>query len=100
MAFKLHPSLVTHPGEFLLEEFVKPYRLTIKEVAEHLGISRTNMSRLLNAKAALSPDMARRFEQAFGVSAATLLRMQVAYDLAQLELVQGWLDIERIPEPA
>jgi addiction module HigA family antidote len=38
---------------------------------------------LLNGSAGLSPDMAIRFEKAFGIKADTLLRMQVAYELAQ-----------------
>ena len=41
------------------------------------------MSTLLNGNAALSADMAIRFEKAFGVKADTLLRMQTAYQLAQ-----------------
>ena len=100
MAIKITPSIRVHPGSWLKRNFVEPYGLTIQETAAHLGIARPNMSRLLNGKAALTPDMARRFEKAFGVSASTMLRMQSSYDLAQLELVDDPVEVERIPEPA
>ena len=99
MAIKLHSSLLVHPGPFLLEEFVKPYRLTIQETAERLGVTRPPLSNMLNGKAALSPEMAIRFEKAFGVSAATLLRMQANYNLAQAEKAADKIKVERIPEP-
>ena len=99
MAIKLHPSIFVHPGPFLLEEFVKPYGLTIQETAVRLGVTRPPMSNLLNGKAALSPEMAIRFEKAFGVRAATLLRMQANYDIAQAEKFADKIKVERIPEP-
>ncbi len=43
--------------------------------------------------------MAIRFQKAFGISAATLLRMQSAYDLAKAEAMAGAIDVERVPEP-
>ena len=43
--------------------------------------------------------MAIRFEKAFGVSAATLLRMQAAYDLARAEEMADSIKVDRIPEP-
>ena len=54
------------------------------------------MSALLNGRAALSPMMALRFEKAFGVRADTLMRMQVAYDLAQLRLRGEEPDVKRM----
>jgi len=100
MAIKIHPSIHVHPGPFLLEEFVKPYGLNITDIAARLGVTRPPMSNLLNGKAALSPEMAIRFEKAFGVRAATLLRMQANYNLAQAELKADAIKVDRIPEPA
>jgi plasmid maintenance system antidote protein VapI len=57
------------------------------------------MSLLLNGHASLSAMMALRFEKAFGISADTLLRIQVAFDLAQVRLsgkepdVGRWRDV-------
>lgn len=86
MGIELHPSLLSHTGTWLMHEIVEPHGLTVTEVAEHLGVSRQNMSALLNGRAALSAMMALRFEKAFGISADTLLAMQVAYELAQVRL--------------
>lgn len=82
MALRMHPSLATHAGEWLKAEIVDPSGLNVKELARHFGVSRQGLSTLLNGHARLSAEMAIRFEQAFGISADTLLRMQSAYDLA------------------
>jgi len=96
MGIELHPSLLSHTGTWLMHEIVEPHGLTVTELAEHLGVSRQNMSALLNGRAALSPMMALRFEKAFGIKADTLMRMQVAYDLAQLRLRGREPDLERL----
>ena len=100
MAIKLHRSVFVHPGPWLRREVVEPYKLTKKRAAEHLGVTRPAMSNLLNGKAALSPEMAIRFEKAFGIRAETMLRMQAAYDLAQVELRADEIKVERWPEAA
>tara|TARA_B100000929_G_scaffold112254_1_gene88803 strand:+ start:248 stop:382 length:135 start_codon:yes stop_codon:yes gene_type:complete len=43
--------------------------------------------------------MAIRFQKAFGIPAATLLRMQPAYDLAKAEAMADAIDVKRVPEP-
>lgn len=83
MAIKMHPSLAVHAGDWLMTEVVKPNGVEVKQLAEQFGVSRQALSNVLNGHAALSADMAIRFEGAFGISADTLMRMQVAYDLAQ-----------------
>lgn len=83
MALRMHPNLTVHVGEFLRTEIVAPTGMSVKALADHFGVSRQTLSALLNGSAGLSPDMAIRFEKAFGTKADTLLRMQVAYDLAQ-----------------
>lgn len=100
MAIKLHPSIRVHPGRWLKAEVVDHYGMTVSRVAEHFGVTRPAMSNLLNGKAALSPEMAIRFEKAFGIRAETMLRMQAAYDLAQVELRADEIKVERWPEAA
>jgi addiction module HigA family antidote len=78
MAIQLHSSFALHPGPWLLRNFIEPCHLTQCDAAERLGVTRVALSNLLNGKSALSPEMAIRFEQGFGVSAKTLLRMQAA----------------------
>ena len=68
-----------HVGGFL-KRSVLPDDITVTQAAGVLGVGRPALSQLLNEKAALSPEMALRFEKAFGVNMDTLLRMQVRYD--------------------
>jgi len=96
MGIQLHSSVYSHPGQWLMAEIVEPHGLSVTDCAAHLGVSRQNMSALLNGRAALSPLMALRFEKAFGIKADTLLRMQVAYDLAQLRLHGEEPDVKRL----
>ena len=98
MALKMHPSLYVHPGPWLKADIVEPHGLSVTEVATRLGVSRQNMSMLLNGHAGLTAMMALRFEKAFGISAETLLRMQAGYDLAQARTRMG--ELERVQRAA
>ena len=100
MALTMHPSLYVHPGPWLMREIVEPYGITVTQTAAHLGVSRQNMSMLLNGHASLSAMMALRFEKAFGISADTLLRMQVGHDLAQVKLNKHEPDVARLKRAA
>jgi addiction module HigA family antidote len=68
-----------HPGGFIRRS-VLPDDLSVTAAAKALGIGRPALSKLLNEKASLSPEMALRVEKAFGVKMDTLLRMQTRYD--------------------
>jgi addiction module HigA family antidote len=83
-----------------MRQVVEPYGMTVTETAAHLGVSRQNMSMLLNGHAGLTAIMALRFEKAFGISADTLLRMQVGYDLAQVKLSGAEPDVARLKRAA
>ncbi len=72
-----------HPGPFLADELIVPLGLSVTEAARALGVGRQALSALLNGRAAVSADMAVRFEKAFGISAGLLIRMQAQYDLAE-----------------
>ena len=72
-----------HPGELLRQDVLLPLGLMVTEAAERLGVSRVALSRVLNGRAAISPDLAVRLEMA-GVSKARFwLGLQCNYDLAQ-----------------
>jgi antitoxin HigA-1 len=71
-----------HPGVFLAEELIAAHGLTVTEAARVLGVGRPALSTLLNGRAAVSAEMAVRFEKAFGIDAGLLLRMQAQYALA------------------
>ncbi len=99
MAIQLHPLVAVHAGTFLHDEFVKPAGLNVTQLAAHFGVTRQALSAVLNGRAALSAAMALRFEQAFGVRADTMMRMQAAFDLAQ-ERLRGGVAIGRLPQAA
>jgi addiction module HigA family antidote len=100
MAVKIHPSIHVHPGPWLKRQVVEPRGLNVKALAEHLGVSRQNLSNILNGHTALSAEMAIRFEKAFGLEAATLLRMQAAYDLAQVRAHERDIKVKPLPTAA
>lgn len=71
-----------HPGE-VIREFLGD--LTVSAAAEHLGVGRVTLSRVLNGKAAVSPEMAVRLAAAFGTSSPEVwLGLQAQYDLGQI----------------
>ena len=96
MPLSMHPSLTVHPGEWLRTEIVKPHGLTVIDTAAKLRVTRQAMSALLNGHAGLSAKMAIRFEKAFGLKADTMLRMQTAYDLAQVRAWEREIVVDRV----
>ncbi len=70
-----------HPGELLREEVIAVLDLSVTEAANRLAMSRVALSRVLNGKAAISPDLALRLEQAGTSTARAWLAMQANYDL-------------------
>ncbi|WP_414713841.1 HigA family addiction module antitoxin [Sphingomonas sp.] len=85
-----------HPGAWLRSEIVEPHGLSVTNAAAKLHVTRQAMSNLLGGRAGLSAEMAIRFEKAFGLSADTLMRMQAAYDLAQVRMREGAIAVERV----
>ncbi len=74
-----------HPGEILKELVIDPLGLTITDVAEHLDVSRKTLSKVLNGRGSITPEMAVRLELAFKKpSADHWLRLQSAFDLWEL----------------
>jgi addiction module HigA family antidote len=60
--------------------------MSVAAAAKHLGVGRVTLSRVLNGKAAVSPEMAVRLSRAFGTSTPEVwLGMQAQYDLWQIE---------------
>lgn len=73
-----------HPGEILKDLIIDPLELTLTDVATHLNVSRKTLSRIVNGKSAISPEMALRLGLVFKKpSAEHWLRLQNAYDLWQ-----------------
>ena len=73
-------SSPVHPGSYVRKNVLKSRNLTVTEVAKLIGVSRPGVSNFLNGKVSATPDMAARFERAFGISAKAILDLQTAYD--------------------
>lgn len=78
-----------HPGLTLRDDVLPALALNVTQAAEQLGVSRVALSRVLNGRAAISPDMALRIEAWLGVArggdASVWLAQQSAYDVGQAE---------------
>lgn len=77
----------THPGEILREDILPAPSLSVTEAAKQLGVTRSTLSKVLNGRAAISPEMALRIESWPGVEnggrADLWIAHQAAYDLLQ-----------------
>lgn len=77
-----------HPGEVLKTAVFEPLEMSVSEAASRLNMSRPALSRVLNGKAGISPELALRLEAA-GVSEAKFwLNLQLNYELAQARLMK------------
>jgi antitoxin HigA-1 len=89
-----------HPGLHVRHDCLEPLRLSVTEAAEALGVTRQALNNLVNGKSGISPEMAVRLSKAFGGSPTVWLRMQMDYDLAQIEKNAGKIKVRRVPQPA
>ena len=94
-----------HPGEILREDVFPEMDLTVTEAASQIGVSRVALSRVLNGRAAISPDMALRLEAWLGVEnggrAETWLTHQLVYDLWRARQKVACLNFQMLyPESA
>lgn len=78
-----------HPGETLRDDVLPALGLSVTDAAMQLGVTRAALSRVLNARAAISPEMALRLQRWLGIDhggrASVWLGMQAAYDLWQTQ---------------
>lgn len=77
-----------HPGEVLLEDFMKPLGLSQYRLAKDIGVSPIRISQIVNGQRSITVDTAMRLARYFGTSAVVWLRLQVRYDL---EVAEGEL---------
>ncbi len=70
-----------HPGEVLWGLDMQPAKLTVKAVAERIGVDRKTLSRIINGRASITATMAILLGKAFNTTPALWLNMQASYDL-------------------
>ena len=71
-----------HPGEVLLEEFLKPMGITPYRLAKDIGVPTNRITGIVNGERSLSADTALRLSQYFGTSAKVWVGLQADYDLS------------------
>jgi len=74
-----------HPGEVLLEDFMKPLNLSQYRLAHDLGVTPIRISQIVNGQRSITVDTAMRLARYFSTSAEVWLRLQVRYDLEVAE---------------
>lgn len=92
-----------HPGGFIKSEIIEARGLSVTEAASALGVTRPALSKLLNGRAHLSPEMALRIEKAFGVPMDRLMGMQSSFDIAEARKKEGEINVlpfkDKTPRP-
>ena len=86
-----------HPGA-VAKANLDELKVSVADAAKTMKITRQQLHNVVQGRSAVSPQMALRFEKAFGGNADMWLRMQAAYDLAQARKHQGKMNIPRLVE--
>jgi addiction module HigA family antidote len=86
----------THPGEILLEEFVRPLGISQTELAEWIGVSYPRLNEIIHGKRGITPDTALRLQQVFGSDAQFWLNLQLVWDLYHAKHSENAREIARI----
>ncbi len=99
---KVTPGDPEHPGGWIRRNLLEPHKLKVADAARRMNLNRPHFIDVLGSKAAVSRELAYKLEALTGVDAELLIRMQLAYDLAQERDRRAAcaLEIERLAEPA
>ena len=81
--------LCIHPGEHLLEDFLKPHGITQYRLAKDIGVSAMRIHEIIKGKRAITADTALRLGKYFGTTPQIWLRLQARYDLEKAQLKVG-----------
>ena len=86
-----------HPGEFIRETYIEPFDISIRSLAENLGVAASTLARIVSERSAVSPEMALRLSKALGRSPESWLAMQDNYDLWQARKSANLSQVRKIP---
>ena len=85
-----------HPGLSVRYDCLEPLGLSVTEAARQLGISRKQLSDIVNCRAGISPVMAIRLQKAFGGGAETWYSLQASYEMAQAMKNESQIKVNRL----
>ena len=84
-----------HPGEILLEEFLKPFGISQYRLAQDIGVPPRRINEIVHGKRAVSADTALRLSRYFGLSERYWINLQARYDLeVEKDRLEGRLEQE------
>jgi addiction module HigA family antidote len=84
-----------HPGEILLEEFLKPLKISQYKLAKDISVPPRRINEIVHGLRAITPDTALRLSRYFGLSERFWINLQTRYDLeVEKDHLQGRLDKE------
>ncbi len=87
----------THPGKIIKEDYLAPLSITITGLSSILGVSRKTLSKIINERGSVTPDMALRLSRAFDTTPEFWLNLQKNNDLWQAENVsKNWMKVKQI----
>ena len=89
-----------HPGLSVRHDCLEPLGLSVTEASRKLGVSRKQLSDIVNCRAGISPEMAIRLDKAFGGGADTWHRLQSTWELAQALKKADQIKVERLSPAA
>lgn len=89
--------LCIHPGEVLIEDFMKPHGLSQYRLSKDIGVSPMRISQIVNGKRSITADTALRLGKYFGTSAEVWLRLQARFDLERAQKEVGRRIDEEVP---
>ena len=98
---KIRTRPPAHPGRIIKNLYLKPLTLSVSAAAAALGVSRKTLSKIVNERGAVTPDMALRLSKAFHTTPQLWLNLQQFYDLWHATHDStAWQGVKAIPVPA
>ena len=79
----------THPGEMLLEEFLKPMNLTQQDLARSIRVPYQRVNELVHGRRGITPSTALRLSRYFGNSAGFWMNLQLKWDLSRAQEMEA-----------
>ena len=89
-----------HPGEFIKEIYLEPFRISYRNVAAKLKVSPSTFQRLVKGKSSITPEMALRLSKTLGRSPESWLAMQDNYNLWQAKQTLNLEEVEPLIIPS
>ncbi len=88
----------THPGYIIKEDYLSPLSISIKDMAATLGVSRKTLSKIINQRGAVTPEMALRLSRALNTTPDLWINLQKNYDLWQVKNTStSWRNVKPLP---